>query len=399
MKRPRIHPLARTVVLGLVGVACILAGYVVASPPAVAVGVLLVVGIIVDGVRFRIAESREPLPRLLRSVVPNPCPAGDVMSVRLLPAVAGEGLNSEPIEETLPVELSTRMVVHPIDPKAGPGRVHLAYDVVPQHRGQWTLGPCTSMRFSPLGLWWTRVADQSLSRVVAWPRTVPLEMPAVAQDREGMVGTTGFVEPQQDNAIVRMYNPGDDLRRVHWRSSARRGELMTRAEEPTDTNRAWVGLMIPLGTIADRRELAISLAASWLLELEEAGYTVDLACGGEVHHGLADDHLTRLATLTNAQAARGLPPTTPEGLSLLVATRAASRTIPYESLVRPPYGATSRAAGAIAVVLSDSDVDEAMVESVGWRTLRLADGVGLAEAGWRLASFMEAAHPVGMMAR
>ena len=387
----RVRPLARTVVIGLVGLGGVVAGLAVASTPAVAVSVLLLIGILGDWMRFAFAEARAPFPRVLRTVYPNPGPAGQIMGVRLMPA--GAATEPEPIEETLPAELSTRMVIHPADKKS-PGR--LAYDVVPPHRGQWLLGPCTAMRYSPFGLWQTRVGDQGLTAATAWPPIVPLDLPGVAQDREGMVGLTGFVEPNQDNATVREYNPGDDLRRVHWRTSARRGQLMTRAEEPTETNRAWVGLVIPQGTVGDRRELAISLAASWLVEMEYAGYTVDLACAGETHHGSAHDHLTRLATLTNAQAARGLPPTTPEGMALLVAARATSRSIPADALVRPPYGPMARRSGSLAVVLSNSETDSHMVEAAGWTVLRLTDGVGLEEAGARLARFMEAMRPVVM---
>ena len=392
-----IRPLARTVILALAGIAATALGWVVASGPAVALGVMLVLAVVIDGLRFAAVDARRPLAHLVRTVRPNPGPSGEPMSVSLV-SPSAEDIGPWPVEETLPAALAAGMVVHPPErfgaaqaERFGAAQaVPLAYDIFPPHRGQWTLGPCTVMRFSPLGLWWTRLAGRSTSQVVAWPVVCPLAMPTLAQDREGSAGVSGFVQPHQDNATVRDYSPGDDLRRIHWRSSARRGELMTRAEEPTDSERAWVGLVVPVGTPSARRELAISLAASWLVRMEQAGFVVDLACGGELRHGGSAEHLTRLATLTNAQASLPLPPSVPEGVSLLVVARGGNKSIPTELVVRPPYGLSWRVASAVAMVLSDSSADSAVIEELGWRVVRVTDGVELVRAAEGLAQFMEA---------
>jgi len=383
-----VRPLARTVVLGIVGVVCVGVGWAVNSAPAAGVGVMLVAAIVIDGVRFAIVEARAPLTMLSRSAHPNPCSVGQTMTVRLTPGRGAEVDSS--LEETLPSELSRYIVVRPPER----GVVGLAYDVSPPRRGQWELGPCFVVRFSPLGLWWCKAADSSTSSITAWPRTVPVDVPVLAQDREGLVGQKGYVRPHQDNATVRMYNPGDDLRRVHWRSSARQGELMTRAEEPTDTERAWVGLLAPASTTSVRRELAISLAASWALEMEAEGYAVDMACGGQTYHGTAHSHLTHLAVLTNAAAGTPLPVSVPEGVSLLVITRGATRTV-AESLVKPGLGRGARSA-SVAVVVSDSETDAQIVRSAGWDVLRLEDGVSLEEAGSQLAQFCASVRLAGV---
>ena len=44
----------------------------------------------------------------------------------------------------------------------------------------------------------------------------------------------------EDDVIPRAYRDGDELRRVHWRSTARYGELMVRREEQRWRNRATV---------------------------------------------------------------------------------------------------------------------------------------------------------------
>jgi len=350
-------------------------GWIVNSPPAAGVGIMLIAAILIDVSRFMVVEARQPFATLTRSAHPNPCSVGQTMTVRLVPGRGSEVDSS--LEETLPGELSRYVAVRPPER----GVVGLAYDVSPPKRGQWTLGPCFVVRYSPLGLWWCRVSDSSTSTITAWPRTMRLDLAVLAQDREGLVGQKGYVQPHQDNATVRMYNPGDDLRRVHWRSSARQGDLMTRAEEPTDTERAWVGLVVPSSATSARRELAISLAASWALEMETEGYSIDMACAGETHHGTAHSHLDHLAVLSNAAAGLPLPISPPEGVSLLVLARGSTRTMTAESLVRPNQGSRS---ACIAVVLSDSDTDAQIVRSSGWDVIRMEDGVSLEEAGGRL---------------
>lgn len=384
-----IRPLKRTVVIAVTGVVCVGVGWAIASPAAAGVGVLLVTAIVIDALRFSIAEARAPAVHLARSAEPNPCTAGETMTIHLVPGATRARtpqIMASDLEETLPRDLSTHVGPH----DQGPHASGLAYDVTPYRRGQWVLGPCFIMRFSSLGLWWTRVADTSVCQITAWPRTVELQIPGLAQDHEGVVGRTGMLRPHQDNAIVRAYQFGDDLRRVHWRSSARRGELMTRAEEPTDAEHAWVGLGLPAGVPAERRELAISLAASWIVCMESVGYTVDLACGGETHDGSAHSHLTRLAALTGAELELALPSNPPEGVSLLVAAHSTVHGLPGGYIVNPPWGRgpTGRASSAVAAVISGSDADVQMAESAGWSVLRLDDSMNLEAAGHRLSRYV-----------
>jgi len=383
------RPLTRTVVLGIAGVLCVGVAWAVDSPPAAGVGIMLVAAILIDGLRFGVVEARKPLTGLVRSAHPNPCSVGGSMTVRLTPG-SGGAIDSS-LEETLPSELSQYVTVRPPER----GTAALMYDVTPPRRGQWVLGPCFVMRFSSLGLWWAKVSDTSTSGITVWPRTRPLDVSMLARDREGLVGQKGYVQPHQDNTTVRMYNPGDDLRRVHWRSSARQGDLMTRAEEPTDTEHAWAALLVPASAPSSRRELAISLVASWVLEMEAEGYAVDMACGGQTHHGTAHSHLTQLAVLSNQDAARPLPTYPQEGVSLLITTRGSTRTLSSESVLRPSHARRSRSA-AIAVVLSDSDADAQIVRSAGWDVLRLEDSVGLEEAGERLARFCDSVRLAGV---
>ncbi|EFH31794.1 conserved hypothetical protein [Streptomyces pristinaespiralis ATCC 25486] len=84
-----------------------------------------------------------------------------------------------------------------------------------------------------------------------------------------------------DDIIPRAYRYGDDLRRVHWRSTARYGELMVRREEQPQRPRCTVLLdtrrVAYQGAGPDSAfEWAVSGAASALMHLLERNFAVRL---------------------------------------------------------------------------------------------------------------------------
>jgi uncharacterized protein (DUF58 family) len=88
----------------------------------------------------------------------------------------------------------------------------------------------------------------------------------------------------EDDAATREYRRGDDLRRVHWRSTARTGELMVRREEQPWESRATV--VLDTRAHAHRGEgptasfeWAVSAAASIAVHLRQAGYKLRLVTG------------------------------------------------------------------------------------------------------------------------
>lgn len=109
-----------------------------------------------------------------------------------------------------------------------------------------------------------------------------------------------------DDAVIRQYRQGDDLRRVHWRSSARRDELMVRVEERP--RRGGTTVLLDHRAIAHRGdgaasslEWAVSFAASVYLHLHQSGREVRLIT--EDRQVIADERtsgdtvLDRLAAL------------------------------------------------------------------------------------------------------
>ncbi|HZX03557.1 DUF58 domain-containing protein, partial [Kribbella sp.] len=85
----------------------------------------------------------------------------------------------------------------------------------------------------PFGLVETSRTFTRSQHLLVTPRVYKLPEVRLGADRAG----SGENRPRaiaaagEEDATVREYRDGDDLRRVHWRSTARRGELMVRREE------------------------------------------------------------------------------------------------------------------------------------------------------------------------
>jgi uncharacterized protein (DUF58 family) len=90
----------------------------------------------------------------------------------------------------------------------------------------------------------------------------------------------------EDDVIPREYRDGDERRRVHWRSTARYGELMVRREEQRWRNRATVLLdgrsMSHAGTgTGSSFEIAVSAAASVGVHVAQEGLTCQFISDSE----------------------------------------------------------------------------------------------------------------------
>ncbi len=91
-----------------------------------------------------------------------------------------------------------------------------------------------------------------------------------------------------EDVTVREYRRGDDLRRVHWRSSARVGELMVRREEQPWQSRATVFLDNRARShrgqgLSSSLESAVTAAASVALHLSQRGFMVRLTTATGEH--------------------------------------------------------------------------------------------------------------------
>lgn len=205
------------------------------------------------------------------------------------------------LEDTVPYALGARprFLVERL-PRNTP--TTLRYPLKPVMRGVQQVGPLMARITDPFGL---AEFDRELagrSRLVVVPRVVRLSgLPGGSGMGAGDDGSVRLRAGQgEDDAIVRQYRQGDDLRKVHWRSTARRDELMVRVEE-----RPWRGgttVLLDHRVHAHRGsgptaslEWAISFAASICLHLHHFGHQVRLVsedgrvlAGGSAEGGHSD---------------------------------------------------------------------------------------------------------------
>lgn len=163
-------------------------------------------------------------------------------------------------------------------------RVDYRYTFSTSRRGWYRFGPATLTATDPFGLVRRKKRFDQVDGVLAYPRVVPVTQVIVpARQPYG-----DFKPPQalqEDPLIisgVREYVPGDSPRRIHWRATARTGELQVRVSEPTATPIAAIFLdtltfsHLWEGQQSDLLELAVVVASSLSAQLLEGRYQVGL---------------------------------------------------------------------------------------------------------------------------
>jgi len=162
-------------------------------------------------------------------------------------------------------------------------RREVEYPMLGRVRGRFATGPLRVRTTDPFGLVQLDRQFVATSEVMVTPQVFPLT-PVRAT---GGGGSTGEARPHrvgvlgQDDALVREYRRGDEVRRIHWRSTAHRGELMVRREE-----QAWdpsVRIILDSRAAAhagqglqSSLEWAVSAAASVALHFLDEGFSVEI---------------------------------------------------------------------------------------------------------------------------
>jgi uncharacterized protein (DUF58 family) len=273
------------------GITTILSSIIVGHPALVRVGVLvtalpLLTALWIGRSRYRLA--------LVRTVSPQLVAAGQSSRIQLtLTNEARTPTGMLLLEDHLPYVLGPRprFVLEGI----GHGwRRHVAYSVRSDVRGHFEVGSMTVRVTDPFGLIELGRAFHTTASLTVTPRTVPL--PGIllggAWTGSGDNRPRSFASGSAEDVTVREYRRGDDLRRVHWRSSARVGELMVRREEQPWQSRATVFLDNRLIShrgqgVASSLEAAVSAAASVAVHLAQRGYAVRLVTSSGEEPGTA----------------------------------------------------------------------------------------------------------------
>ena len=154
---------------------------------------------------------------------------------------------------------------------------YAAIRIPTRRRGAWVLGPWRVERVDPFGFFRRQVAQVDAVEVLVTPRVRPISMavlPMTLTEHSGAdeAGTTTF-------SSLREYVVGDEIRHIHWRSSAKTGTLMTR--QYVDITRPRITIVLvddrAAYTDGDEFEEAVDRAASLAAVAGHSGVNVDVA--------------------------------------------------------------------------------------------------------------------------
>ncbi|MCA0296884.1 MAG: DUF58 domain-containing protein [Actinobacteria bacterium] len=279
-------------------------------------------------------------------------------------------------------------------------RQTISYEVRPLWRGRHHVGPIERNVADGLGLARSNQTIPGRAELLVTPPVEPLANLRGASG-VGIATDTTLLRTglgSSDDVLIREYRQGDDVRRIHWRSTARTGELMVRREE-----RSWdpsAAVVIDNRAHAysprahdPRLEWAVSAAASIAIHLLGDGFDLVLAeADGSVlsphrlgpgREGIVLEHLAELDTDTAPTLGRALAACThgAEG-QLLVAILGRVDATDAAALAE----ASRHGRACWALLVSDSPVvDErqaAWVREAGWRCVVAGPGTSVA-AAWR----------------
>jgi uncharacterized protein (DUF58 family) len=259
------------------GVAAACTGWVLGERDLVCVGIALTALPLLAAAAARRGQYRLGTSRIIR---PPRVPAGHTASVTLrLENVSRVATGLLLAEDAVPYALGARPR-YVLDKIERNGVRELTYALRSDVRGKFEIGPLQLRVADAFGLVQVSRSLSGRTTFIVTPRVVPLARTVISRSWAGegegrarLASTAG-----EDDVIPRAYRHGDELRRVHWRSTARYGEIMVRREEQRWRNRATVLLdsrsMSHMGTGAGSSfELAVSAAASVGVHVCQEGLT------------------------------------------------------------------------------------------------------------------------------
>jgi uncharacterized protein (DUF58 family) len=165
-----------------------------------------------------------------------------------------------------------------------PGRIaSLPYRLPTTRRGTLEAGPLQLTITDPLGLWRrVRLVGNAVTIAVR-PRIHAIPSNAGGRARH-LDGPLSDKAPRGTNTFhsLRGYQAGDDIRRIHWKSTARTGTLMVREHVDTSLPSTVVVLDTrPDRYLADDFEEAVDVAVSIVAAAERRGFPIRLVtCSG-----------------------------------------------------------------------------------------------------------------------
>ncbi len=292
----------------------------------------------------------------------------------------------------------------------GTASTTVSYVLEPRRRGVFDIGPFVVEVSDPFRLAWGEVTLGSTQKLIVTPRVADLPITSLsiaAQDgsdraQRRLHGGGG------DDLMTREYRHGDPMRRVHWKASARQGELMVRQEEQRSHAQARVVLDTHRSGYRDAGfsssdepesgsfEWAVSFTASLCFHLQRIGFTVEVIETGYPQLVQPEHHHRFLGSLAEVELVDGshqrgflsLPPAVGRSLGSVFAIVADAEPHTVERLLAQ----RAQFDTALAFVLNPhNDVVLGALRDAGWMCVIVHPTDDLADV-WRAAAELREAH-------
>jgi uncharacterized protein (DUF58 family) len=311
------------------------------------------------GVLVAIVVVRSAFTRLdigvRRDVHPPRVHAGSPSRIEL--EVANRGTRTTPVLRITDAVSGTRgadLGLAPIEPG---GRARAAYRLPTERRGLITIGPLDVVLSDPFGLTSLRVRGAERTELTVYPRIDSIvglpettgHDPEATNESPSSLGRAG-----EEFFAIRPYQIGDELRRVHWPSTARYDELLVRQTELPWQGRATVLLDLRAEAQTDASlDVCVSAVASIVTAARRDGDLFRLVCTDGTDSGFVPGNAAYTAVL--------------EYLATVPVTRASQMNRILDSIARTSHG------GALVVVSASlSRHDQVRVDALRHRFATLS---------------------------
>ncbi|MBC7232156.1 MAG: DUF58 domain-containing protein [Chloroflexi bacterium] len=221
-------------------------------------------------------------------------------------------------------------------------RVKWRYRLRCDKRGVYAFGPVHLQSGDLFGLFSSQQERPKLDWLIVYPEVKPIAfLPLPPKEPFGEVKTRQWIFEDPCRAVgIRDYETKDDLKRIHWKATARQQKLQVKVYEPTTTYQLVIFLNMATlpkpwhGTIPELLERAISVAASIANYAVQRRFQVGVLANGCWPY--------------SDQALKVLPSRSPDQLTRILEALAAVSAMPTISIeallnkesARLPWGAT-----------------------------------------------------------
>ncbi|WP_306231338.1 DUF58 domain-containing protein [Agrococcus beijingensis] len=214
----------------------------------------------------------------------------------------------------------------------GMGAAHVPLGSHP--RGRWRLAPVEVIALDPFRVVRTTRTIDPRSSLVVGPEVLPVPESSLRSNREeGRLAQSRTAD--NVDAMVREWRPGDPQRRVHWRQSAKRGQLMVRQEAnpASDDDIVVVDTAGAAGLDRDAEDRLARAACSIVRALAGRDHPVQVRETGEQSIPMADwrDPQSALAAVASLACSERAGDRGPGGASALGSRQGSDRAAALSS--------------------------------------------------------------------